>query len=104
MPLRDFVCKQCQAGQERFYWATEGPPTCTCGGELEMQELSVGGAHRYLGSVFPYVCTHLDGKGTPISVESLPHLRRLEKQLGVVVHAFSQDSVDSARDLPRFRG
>ena len=103
MPLRDFVCKTCQGRQERFYWASEGPPTCACGGELEVLPLSDGGVYRKTG-VFPYVCTHLDGKGTPIEVESLSQLRRLERQYGVSVHAFSQDSVDSPKDLPRFRG
>lgn len=39
--------------------------------------------------IFPYTTTHLDGKGTPITIESLSHLRSLERQHGVKATAFS---------------
>jgi hypothetical protein len=102
MPLRDFQCDSCGGTQERFYWATQGTPRCTCGGALTQLPLSEGVFRKT--NVFPYVLTHLDGKGTPIEIQSLAHLRQLEKQHGVVVHGFSNDSLDSPRDLPRFRG
>jgi hypothetical protein len=55
--------------------------------------------------VFPFVTPHISGK--PIEVQSLSHARRLERQYGVVLSAFSQDpcrQTDGIRDLPTFRG
>lgn len=99
MPLRDFSCEACGLTQERYY----GPgvdPACACGGRLEMLPLS---ARISKTAVFPYVHPHLTGDGKPVVVESLGHLRALERKYGKVVHAFSQDSVDSPRDLPEER-
>ena len=99
MPLRDFRCETCAAAQERYY----GPgqlPRCQCGGTLTMQDLS---STLRKTAAFPFETTHLDGSGTPIVVESLGHLRALERTFGVTVHAFSQDSVDSPKDLPEHR-
>lgn len=104
MPLRDFTCKQCGMKQERFFWATSGVPNCTCGGDLEMLPLSELGAWRKT-AVFPFTTTHIDGNGTPIVVEDIGHVRRLEKQYGVVLSAFSQNpnNPDHIQDLPRHR-
>lgn len=57
-------------------------------------------------AVFPFTVNHVDGK--PMQIESLNHLRKVEKEYGVVFSAFSHASSDNtdpvARDLPRFRG
>lgn len=57
-------------------------------------------------AAFPFTTTHVDGKGRPITVESLGHLRSLEKQYGVVFSAFSQNpsNLDPIKDPPRYRG
>lgn len=57
-------------------------------------------------AIFPYECTHIDGK--PMVIESLQHLRKVEKDFGVVFSAFSHSSSNNvdpvAKTLPRFRG
>jgi hypothetical protein len=103
MPLRDFRCAACDKTSERFYHpGTAAELRCpSCGGVVEPCELSAGAARKT--GVFPYVNPNIDGKGTPITVESLGHLRQLERQYGVVATAFTQDSNDSPRVLPEFR-
>lgn len=103
MPLRDFTCPACQTMRERYYNSTDALPVCyDCGGELVMQSLSVSYGKT---GIFPYTTTHISGDGSPVTVESLGHLRSLEKRYGVMVHAFSQNpsNSDSPRDLPRHR-
>ena len=46
--------------------------------------------HNVAGSVFPYQTTAFDG--TTTTVNSLYHLRQLERQHGVACTAFSRDS------------
>lgn len=57
-------------------------------------------------AIFPYTVNHVDGK--PMVIESLQHLRKVEKQYGVVFSAFSHASTNNldpvSKDLPRFRG
>lgn len=56
-------------------------------------------------SVFPFECPHVNGK--PMVIESMHHLRQVEKQYGVVFSSFSKSNVrdlDPIRDLPRYRG
>jgi len=103
MPLRDFICTECDKTQERFYWNTEPAPTCSCGGSLDMLPLS--NVIRGKSSVFPFTSSHISGDGTPITVESIGHLRQLERKFGVVLSAFSQNpnNPDHIRDLPRQR-
>jgi hypothetical protein len=108
MPLRDFKCLSCEKVQERYYGFIDGEediPTCfdeDCGGQLEKQPLTASVPKT---AVFPYTCTHVDGKGTPITVESIGHLRSLEKKYGVCFSEFSQNrsNPDSPRDLPEHR-
>lgn len=53
---------------------------------------------------FPFVCPHVDGK--PMVINDLQHLRKVEKQYGVVFSAFSKSNerdVDPIKDLPRYR-
>lgn len=76
---------------------------CECEGELEMLPLS----NSIIGKtgVFPFASPHINGLGTPVVVENIGQLRKLEKQYGVVLSAFSQNpsNPDSIRDLPRQR-
>lgn len=57
-------------------------------------------------SIFPYTVNHVDGK--PMVIQDLAHLRRVERDFGVVFSAFSHASSDNidpvSRELPRFRG
>lgn len=104
MPLRDFVCESCQTTQERYFTTQAGPPACTCGGALTLLPLTA--SHHGTTGVFPFTSTHIDGRGTPICVESISHLRQIEKQYGVALTAFSQNASnmnDGMRDLPTHR-
>lgn len=61
------------------------------------------GTHKT--DIFPYTINHVDGK--PMTIESLAHARRVEKQYGVVFSAFNKDNVhdlDPIANLPRYRG
>ncbi len=102
MPLRDFECPACQSVAERFYHATqETPVTCeACGGPLTALPVS-DGVSRKTG-IFPFVSTHFDG-GKPVVVESLGHLRSLERHYGVLATAFSSDTGETPNDLPQHR-
>ena len=102
MPLRDFKCKSCEMTQERYY-TTATLPVCTCGGTLEVLPLSTS-THRKTG-IFPFTSPHIDGTGKPITVESIGHLRQIERQYGVVLSAFSQEpsNSDPIKDPPRHR-
>jgi len=103
MPLRDFACSHCgQEAEQYYHHGLSAVVRCRrCGHPVEMQELSVGTSRKT--GVFPFVSTSIDGMGTPVVVESLQHLRALERRYGVVATAFSQESEDSPRDLPEFR-
>lgn len=56
--------------------------------------------------VFPFTVPHVDGK--PMVIESMQHLRQVEKNYGVVFSAFSKDNIRDTdptdRNLPRYRG
>jgi hypothetical protein len=106
MPLRDFNCKACEIrGEEHYYQVRDGvesPVKCKCGGIMEKGELSTSYAKT---AIFPYTTTHISGDGKPVTVESIGHLRSLEKRYGVSVSGFSQNpnNPDSPRDLPEQR-
>lgn len=57
-------------------------------------------------ALFPFTVPHVDGK--PMLIESMHHLRSVEKQFGVVFSAFSHSSSNNvdpvSKDLPKFRG
>lgn len=63
-------------------------------------ETSLGGAVADT-KTFPFTTTHLDGNGTPIEVNSLYHLRQLEKQYGVAAMHNSEES--GTHELPQHR-
>lgn len=53
---------------------------------------------------FPFTVNHVDGK--PMQINDLQHLRKVEKQYGVVFSAFSKSNerdLDPIKDLPRYR-
>lgn len=82
------------------------PPCEDCGGSLTVLPLSQP-SRRYVGSVFPFETNHISSDGKPITVESLGHLRSLERKYGVVLSAFSKNNindVDPIKDLPKYRG
>lgn len=108
MPLRDFSCASCGLQQERFYHVNQAPPPCAhCEGQLQVLERSNEGDRRK-SAVFPFVTTHIDGKGRPIEVTDMGHLRRLEREYGVVLSEFSNnnsvDHVGDKHELPVYRG
>lgn len=55
---------------------------------------------------FPFTVNHVDGK--PMVIESMQHLRKVERDFGVVFSAFSHSSTNNVdavdKNLPRFRG
>jgi predicted nucleic acid-binding Zn ribbon protein len=107
VPLHDFKCLQCGLMQERFHHADPTDISCaTCSGRLELLERSDEG-NRFKSAVFPFVTKHIDSKGRPMTIESMGHLRQVEKDYGVVLSAFSNElnnSVDSIKDPPTYRG
>lgn len=53
--------------------------------------------------IFPFTLPHIDGK--PMEITSIDHLRKVERQYGVVLSAFSKESINDLtpiKDLPRF--
>lgn len=107
MPLRDFKCLTCEKVQERFYHASAGSDAirCDCGGPLSMLERSDEHARPFIGVSFPFTTPHIDPHGRPITVESMGHLRSLERQYGVVLTAFSNTNLDDhIPNPPRYRG
>jgi hypothetical protein len=103
MPLRDFQCQSCHLVQERFYGPAVTPQCRDCGGDLDMMPLS---STLPKTSVFPFITPHIDPDGKPMIINDIGHLRRVEKQYGVVLTAFSHNpnNPDAIRDLPRYRG
>lgn len=125
MPLRDFKCNDCGLEQERFYQPSKlrikadnfretlheetdpaYPPCEVCRGSLTVLPLSQP-SRRYVGSVFPFTTPHISPDGKPMVIESMGHLRAVEKQYGVVLPAFSKNNIndtDPVKDPPRYRG
>lgn len=103
MPLRDFTCEKCGKQQERFFWNASATPDCDCGGILQLLPLS--NVITGKTGVFPFTSPHISGDGSPVVVESMGHLRQIEKQYGVVLSAFSQNrnNPDHITDLPTHR-
>ena len=57
------------------------------------------------GALFPFTVNHVDGK--PMVIESLHHLRTVERDFGVVFSAFTKDNIHDVSEtpgVPRFRG
>mgnify|MGYP003658259194 CR=1 FL=1 len=55
--------------------------------------------------LFPFTVNHVNG--TPMVIESMQHLRSVEKNYGVAFSAFNKDNIndlDPLRDVPKYRG
>lgn len=110
MPLRDLKCTQCEKEEERYLRTSDDRPVCTaCGGATTVMERSDEGARRmktYGIAAFPFTTRHIDALGRPMQIESLSHLRQVERQYGVTLSAFSQNpsNPDAIPDPPRYRG
>lgn len=77
------------------------PPCPTCGGERTISN----DRGMFKTSLFPYTLNHVDGK--PMVIESMAHLRQVEKRFGVTFSAFSKDNVndvDPLKDVAVYRG
>lgn len=77
---------------------------CACGAT---PILTVGGIRRE--SIYPFTSCNIDGKGTPITIESTHHARQLERRWGVKFTALSDnrsnwDDHTMRGDLPVFKG
>lgn len=123
MPLRDFICDSCGLRQERYFQQTTThvtatnreivaneqaaptyPPCESCDGTLSVLPLSQP-SRRFVGAVFPFTTTHVDPDGKPMTIESMGHLRAVEREYGVVLSAFSKASnndLTPIKDLPRY--
>lgn len=61
-------------------------------------------------SVFPFEARHVTPDGKPIVINDIAHLRKVEREYGVVLTAFSRekgnwDYANTQREeLPRYRG
>ncbi len=62
----------------------------------------------YKSNVFPFESRHVTPDGKPLIIESMKHLRDVEKSHGVVFSAFNNNlnnSIDPlSGELPRYRG
>ena len=110
MPIRDFVCTVCMAEQERIYEVRDGEkliPNCNNCRSKSTLEMTANLRTTRLAktAVFPFTSTHIDQKGTPIVVESMGDVRRLERKYGVCMTGFSNNdnNLDTPKDLPMGR-
>lgn len=96
-------CPECDDIQLNVVCSMMNLPNCPkCG----VQYVLAPSTMSYLGTnVFPFTVPHVNGK--PMTIESLSHLRKVEKDYGVVFSAFSKDNIndmDGIKSLPKFRG
>lgn len=86
-----------------------------CGTELEIGmypfckgNVSDHGVTHSKSTVFPFMAPHVAPDGKPMVIESITHLRRVEREYGVAFSAFNNNennSVDPLKgNLPRYRG
>jgi putative FmdB family regulatory protein len=107
MPLFDYECSGCGSVREVLVRDGHEPDhacqNCSTG---QMQRLPYSAGRRGKSSVFPFDNPHISADGTPVTITDIGHLRRLERQFGVVLSAFSNEphNLDPIRDLPRYRG
>lgn len=66
-----------------------------------------GTVYATKSAVFPFESRHVTPDGKPLVIESMNHLRKVERDYGVVFSAFNNElnnSMDSIKDPPRYRG
>jgi len=93
-------CEICKSVTENVQCSMFDIPKCTCGGERFLFSTKISRS-----TLFPFVVNHVDG--SPMQIESMNHLRAVERQYGVVFSAFSKGNIndlDDIQGLPRFRG
>jgi hypothetical protein len=94
-------CAPCGTAQPGFFYymaadQAKNDRTCgVCGSQLSM---IVGDKREE--RLFPFTSTHIDGNGTPITIENLHQMRQIERQYGVSLLANREDS---PKDLPKWR-
>jgi len=105
MPLFEYACTRCGYEAEHYVpHSTSDAPGCAACGEPMVK---LPPRTRLLSSsVFPFTTTHIDPLGREMTITSMDHLRRVERQYGVVLSAFSNDpsNPDAIKDPPRYRG
>lgn len=76
-------------------------PACSCGNE----RFIAPSGFSVRTPIFPFSCNHVDGK--PMVIESMAHLRSVERTYGVAFSAFNKDNIndlDPLKDVPKYRG
>lgn len=98
--IRQFLCPACKHSRKEFLRECDSGPICC---DRPMEAMVEGRPAKT--AIFPFVTTHVDGHGTPIQIDSLHHLRKIEKHFGVCFTGFNNHThnLDTPRDLPRHR-
>lgn len=110
MPLLAIRCAQEHTTEAYValaaYIEGQGYPTppCTLCGEPTRQ-VPLSNTTRK-SRVFPFVTPHIRGDGQPMVIEDMQHLRKVEKEYGVVLPAFAQNEhdLDPIKDPPVYKG
>lgn len=99
--LWNLQCMDCHKGFSHVHCSMYSIPSCPdCGGE---RRLAPSGSQA-ASQMFPFTVPHVDGK--PMTITDIGHLRRVERDYGVVFSAFSKNNIkdlDPIRDLPTYR-
>lgn len=75
-------CVRCKKEVFHYQWKPgEGDVCSKC--------LKPGTGGDRIISTFPFTATHLTGDGSPVEVQSLRHLRKLEREHGVQSGAYN---------------
>jgi hypothetical protein len=61
-------------------------------------------AHK--SAVFPFTTPHITADGKPITITDIAHLRKVEKEYGVVLPAFAKNEhdLDPIQNPPKYTG
>jgi len=78
-------CYLCGAVGGRFRWVGDGRWACA-------SNCAARGTRNTALSTFPFTSTNIDGTGRPIEVQSLRHMRALEREHGVYSTAYNNDA------------
>src|SRR5882672_12851020 len=85
----------------------------TCGHVMQWGEfpfcphaLTGRAAMAQKSGIFPFTTPHIRGDGQPMVIQDIAHLRRVEKEYGVVLPAFAQNEhdLDPIKNPPVYRG
>jgi hypothetical protein len=101
----NIVCPTCASVSYDVECSMFAIPECeSCNGERFLSNQGIAPKSR----VFPFEARHVSPDGKPIIIESMKHLRDIERTHGVVFSAFNNEvnnSVDPMKgDLPKYRG